>query len=163
MFVEALILHWNLFLPGKDEIGHLTKDSGDRPKEFMDCCDDGNHQGHSSPKRHKVNHESSWALSGLVENPCKVVRELSACSNSYVKPNEKQRNCNFTSHEVSCLAAIRGGNNHCGVYLVNLNCTGAMSNSWGFCRPTVKKVMLEFKPESYYKYQVCQISPFDGY
>ncbi|XP_015884731.3 CST complex subunit CTC1 isoform X3 [Ziziphus jujuba] len=156
-FVEALILSLNLFLPGEDEIKHLTKDSGDWLRECMEYCDDGNRQGHSSLKRHKVNHESSWAFSGLLENPCKPVREVSACSNSCVKPNEKQKNCNLTSHEVSCLAAIRGVNNHSGVYLVNLNCTRAMSSSQGFCRPIASKVMLEFRPESYYKYQLLQI------
>lgn len=138
---------------------HQTKNSVDQLTDCMQHCDGSN----ASLKRYKVDHESGWALSGLVDIPCKVFREFSGCSNSYAKSNEKQRQCNLTSHEISCLAAIRGVNNHGGVHSVNLSCTRAMLSSWGFCRPSSCKVMLEFKPESYHKYQVCQISPFHGH
>lgn len=159
LFAEALILSWNLFLPGKDEIVHQTKNSVDQLEDCMQQCDGGN----ASLKRHKVCHESGGALLGSVDIPCKVFRELSGCYNSCAKSNKKHRHCNSTSHEISCLAAIRGVNNHGGVHSVNLSCTRAMLSGWRFCRPSSCKVMLEFKPESYHKYQVCQSSPFHGY
>lgn len=120
----------------------------------MEHCDGGN----ASLKRHKVDPESGKAFSGLVDIPGKVFREFGG-SNSYAKCNKKQRRCNLTSHEISCLAAIRGVSNHGGVQSVNWYCTRAMLTSWEFCSSSSCKVMLEFKPESYYKYQVCQISP----
>ncbi|KAF3446226.1 hypothetical protein FNV43_RR11405 [Rhamnella rubrinervis] len=152
VFVEALILSWNLFLPREDEIVHQTKNLVDQLKDCMQHCDGGN----ASLKRCKVDHESGGALSGLVDIPCKVSREFSG-SNSYAKSNEKQSHCNLTSHEISCLAAIRGVNNHGGVHSVKLSCTRAILRSWGFCRPSSCKVMLEFKPESYHKYQLLRI------
>ncbi|PON99190.1 CST complex subunit CTC [Trema orientale] len=154
MFVEAVILHWNLFLGVKDVSVYETKDSGNQLKKRTEHCDDGNHEEHIS-KRCKHDNTSSMALSDSVDVSCKAVRSLRTCSNSS-ESSEKQSFCNFTAHQISCSATIRDVNNHRVVCSIILHYTGAL-NGCGFCRPNTQKVLLEFKPESFHIYQFLQI------
>ncbi|XP_062097662.1 CST complex subunit CTC1 isoform X2 [Humulus lupulus] len=152
IFVEAVIFHWNLFLNEKD--GHATMDSGDQLKKRMKHCDDRNNDEHIF-KRCKNDHISSMELSDLVDIPCKAVGQLRPRLN-FSESSEKQSFCNFTSHQISCSATVRGVNNHSVVRSVILPYTGAL-NGCGFCRPSAQKVLLELKPESFHMYQFLQI------
>lgn len=139
MFVEAMIFHWSLFLVGKDGFVHATKDSGDQLKKRTE------HEEHTS-KRCKRDH------------PFKVVEKLRSCYSSS-ESSEKQCFFKFTSHQVSCSATLRGVNNDPVVRSIILYYTGAL-NGCGFCIPSAQKVLLEFKPESFHIYQVCDVSSF---
>lgn len=162
MFVEAIILPWDLFLAGSYEISCPTMALGDNPKNSMESAG-GNYLDHVSPKRRKVNHSSSRGLSSnSVNNSSESVREPSSCSISYKESREKQKYCDLTSREISCSAMISGVNSHSLVGSVILHCTRTKLNNGGFCRPSGQKVLLEFTSESFYKYQVRQISPFHG-
>ncbi|XP_060958065.1 CST complex subunit CTC1 isoform X3 [Cannabis sativa] len=152
IFVEAVIFHWNLFLNEKD--GHATMDSGDQLKKRMKYCDGRHHDEHIF-KRCKKDHISSKELSDLVDTPCKAIGKLRTCLNSS-ESCDKQSFCNFTSHQISCSATIKGVNNRSVVRSVILPYTGTL-NGCGFCRPSAQKVLLELKPESLHIYQFLQI------
>lgn len=152
-----MIFHWNVFLVEKDGFVPETKDSGDQLKKRMDHCDGGNHEHHIS-KRCKNDHTSSMALSDFVDIPCKAVGQFRSCSNSS-ESSEKQSFCNSTSHQIYWSATLRGVNNHRTVRSIILHYTGAL-NGCGFCRPGAQKILLEFNPESFHIYQVCDISTF---
>ncbi|BBG94975.1 conserved telomere maintenance component 1 [Prunus dulcis] len=141
MFVEAIILPWDLFLAGSYEISCPTRAFGDNPKNSMESAG-GNYLDHVSPKRHKVNHSSSRGLSSnSVNNSSESVREPSSCSISYKESWEKQIYCDLTSREISCSAMISGVNGHSLVGSVILHCTRAKLNNGGFCRPSGQKLL----------------------
>ncbi|PQP99936.1 CST complex subunit CTC1 isoform X1 [Prunus yedoensis var. nudiflora] len=157
MFVEAIILPWDLFLAGSYEISCPTRALGDNPKNSMESAG-GNYLDHVSPKRRKFNDSSSRGLSSnSVNNSSDSVREPSSCSISYKESREKQKYCDLTSREISCSAMISGVNGHSLVGSVILHCTRAKLNNGGFCRPGGQKVLLEFTSESFYKYQLLHI------
>lgn len=154
MFVEAIILPWNLSVTGNNGISYETGFVGNDPKNFMESCAVGSYLKNGSFKRHKVSHSSSKGLSsGSMDSSCELVRKLNSCSNSYIESSENQKYSDLSSHEISCSAIISGVTGS-----VILYCTKDKLNSGGFC--SGQKVLLEFKSESFYKYQVCQIFLF---
>lgn len=156
MFVEAIILPWNLSVAGNNGISYQTGVVGDVPKNFMESCAVGSYMKNVSFKRHKVSHSSSKGLSsGSMDSSCELVGKLNSCSNSYIESSEDQKYSDLSSHEISCSAIISGVTGS-----VILYCTKDKLNSGGFCSPSGQKVLLEFKSESFYKYQVCQLFLF---
>ncbi|KAL5558189.1 hypothetical protein UlMin_034400 [Ulmus minor] len=159
MFAEAVILSWDLFVAEKDVPVHATADPSNLLKKRREHCDGGSNLECISLKKCKIDHASSRALSGLVgiPFPCSTAMQLSACSNSVIKSSGKQSCCNLRCREISCSANIKGFNNHGVARSLILPHKRANSNGCGFCRPRALKVLLEFKPESFHKYQLLQI------
>lgn len=161
LFVEAVILPWDLFLNGD---GLPTKVSTEQLEEPMECCAGENYQEHASLKRRKIDHTSIRALSAGVMYDCsKTDCGLSSCSNSYAQFNEELMSYNLSSyHKISCLITVRGVNCNSIVSSGTLQCTSPSLNGGGGggCRPSARKVLLEIKSESFFKYQVSLISFF---
>lgn len=161
LFVEAVILPWDLFLNGD---GLPTKVSTEQLEEPVECCAGENYQEHASLKRRKIDHTSIRALSAGVMYDCsKTDCGLSSCSNSYAQFNEELMSYNLSSyHKISCLITVRGVNCNSIVSSGTLQCTSPSLNGGGGggCRPSARKVLLEIKSESFFKYQVSLISFF---
>lgn len=159
LFIEAIILPWDLFLNGD---GLPTKVSREQLEEPMKCCAGENYQEHASLKRRKIDHASIRALSAGVMYDCsKPDRGLVSCSNSYAQFNEEQMSCNLSSyHKISCLITVRGVNCNSIVSSGTLQCTSSSLNGGGGCRPSARKVLLEIKSDSFFMYQVSLISFF---
>lgn len=158
MFVEAMVLTWNLNVAENDDLLHPTKDSGDQVKKLSEYHKNGCHQEYASFKRQRINDASNTALSDERNIPPSALRRLTACSSSYEDSSEKQRCC-ASSYDIFCSATIRGANNHDLVRSVVLYRTGADRHGCGFCRAITNKVLLEFKSETFYKYQVRHMYP----
>lgn len=159
LFIEAIILPWDLFLNGD---GLPTKVSREQLEEPMKCCAGENYQEHASLKRRKIDHASIRALSAGVMYDCsKPDRGLISCSNSYAQFNEEQMSCNLSSyHKISCLITVRGVNCNSIVSSGTLQCTSSSLNGGGGCRPSARKVLLGIKSDSFFMYQVSLISFF---
>ncbi|XP_030950352.1 CST complex subunit CTC1 isoform X1 [Quercus lobata] len=159
LFVEAIILPWDLFLNGD---GLPTKVSMEQLEEPMECCAGENYQEHASLKRRKIDHASIKALSAAVMYDCsKPDHGLSSCSNSYAQFNEELMSCNLSSYQkISCLITVRGVNCNSMVSSGTLQCTSSSLNGGGGCRPSARKVLLEIKSESFFKYQFLQIGGY---
>lgn len=159
LFVEAIILPWDLFLNGD---GLPTKVSTEQLEEPVECCAGENYQEHASLKRRKIDRASIRALSAGVMYDCSIPdRGLSSCSNSYAQFNEELMSCNLSSyHKISCLITVGGVNCNSKVSSGTLQCTSSSLNGGGGCRPSARKVLLEIKSESFFKYQVSLISFF---
>jgi hypothetical protein len=153
-------LPWDLFLVG-DGLLNPTKVSREQLEESMERSAGENYQDHASLKRRKIDHASIRALSaGVMYDFSKPGSELSACSNSYAQSNEELMSCNLSDHEISCSVTVRGVNCNSQVSSGILHCTSDSLNGGGGCGPSARKVLLEFKSESFFKYQVCLISFF---
>ena len=160
LFVEAVILPWDLFLNGD---GLPTNVSTEQLEEPMECCAGENYQEHASLKRRKIDHTSIRALSAGVMYDCsKTDCGLSSCFNSYAQFNEELMSYNLSSyHKISCLITVRGVNCNSIVSSGTLQCTSpSLNGGGGGCRPSARKVLLEIKSESFFKYQVSLISFF---
>ncbi|KAF3974532.1 hypothetical protein CMV_002140 [Castanea mollissima] len=154
LFIEAIILPWDLFLNGD---GLPTKVSREQLEEPMECCAGENYQEHASLKRRKIDHASIRALSAGVMYDCsKPDRGLSSCC-----INEKRMSCNLSSyHKISCSITARGVNCNSIVSSGTLQCTSSSLNGGGGCRPSARKVLLEIKSESFFMYQFLQIGGY---
>lgn len=148
MLVEALVLPWDLFLSGKNP----TKVSKDQKKEPMELYDSKNYHEYVSFKRCKIDHASSQLLSSGLTDKSSVAGmgscgHLSDCSSA-----NKQYPV-----EIPCLACCRSGRL---VSSGSLYCTEAALKFGAGCKLSALKVLLEFKSESFLKYQVCFVFLF---
>uniref|UniRef100_A0A2N9HSB4 CST complex subunit CTC1 n=1 Tax=Fagus sylvatica TaxID=28930 RepID=A0A2N9HSB4_FAGSY len=139
LFVEAIILPWDLFLVG-DGLLNPTKVSREQLEESMERSAGENYQDHASLKRRKIDHASIRALSaGVMYDFSKPGSELSACSNSYAQSNEELMSCNLSDHEISCSVTVRGVNCNSQVSSGILHCTSDSLNGGGGCGPSARK------------------------
>ncbi|KAM5574673.1 CST complex subunit CTC1 [Rosa sericea] len=153
MFVEAIILPWNLSVARNNGIACQTRVVGDDSKNSMEFCAVGCYLKNDSFKRRKVCDSSRKELSsGSMDCSCEAVGKLNSCSESYIESSEDKTYSDLSSHEISGLAIISGVSRS-----VILYCTKAKLNSGGFCCPSGQKILLEFKSDSFYKYQLLQI------
>lgn len=154
MFVEAIVLPWDLVLDGKNGTKHLTKVSRDQPFEPVEYCGSEDYQGHTPAKRCKTDYTSSRALSsGLIDDL--VDSEVSKFSRS--ESSEEQTCTSLSSHEISCLVTFRSVNDHSFISSGILHCT---ETSIDFQNLTAEKILLEFNSENVCKYQVCKVASF---
>lgn len=148
MLVEAVLLPWDLFLYGKNP----TKFFKYQKKDPMELCHTRDRREHVSSKRCKIDPESSRLL-GLDITDKPSVAGIRACSSlSDSSSANKQYQV-----EIQCVACVRSGNL---VTSTTLDCTDAtLKYTTGFKRSSLK-VLLEFKSESFFKYQVCYVFVF---
>ncbi|PRQ20115.1 putative CST complex subunit CTC1, plant protein [Rosa chinensis] len=153
MFVEAIILPWNLSVAENNGIACQTGVVGDDPKNSMEFCAVGCYLKNDSFKRRKVCDSSRKELSsGSMDCSYEAVGKLNSCSESYIESSEDKTYSDLSCHEISGLAIISEVTRS-----VMLYCTKAKLNSDGFCGPSGQKILLEFKSDSFYKYQLLQI------
>ncbi|OMO74877.1 CST complex subunit CTC1-like protein [Corchorus olitorius] len=148
VFAEAIVLPWYLFLAGK--YGSVE------PNIVLRDCIGGNNADHASCKRQKTDCPSSWVTPGFLgcassEKSTSSFREihgdLSCLSIKY-------------SHEIPCLASIRGVNNVIITSSGILYKTMANAKIKVDCKPSADKILLEFTSESDLEYQLLQIGGF---
>ncbi|KAF5468328.1 hypothetical protein F2P56_012486 [Juglans regia] len=156
LYVEALVLPWDLYFV-EDGLVNLEKVSGEQLKECPEHSANENYE-RLSLKRRKSDHASiRESSSGVMFEFCKSSSELSACSCSSTQSSEEPRCCNSNSYEISCLVTVRGVNGNRAVSSGIMHCTRLNLNTGGSCRSSMQKVLLEFKSESFVKYQLLQI------
>ncbi|RVW50495.1 CST complex subunit CTC1 [Vitis vinifera] len=148
MLVEAVVLPWDLFLSGKNP----TKVSKDQKREPMELYNSRNYHEYVSFKRCKIDHASSRLLSSGLTDKSSVAGmgscgHLSDCSSA-----NKQYPV-----EIPCLACCRSGRL---VSSGSLYCTEAALKFGAGCKLGALKVLLEFKSESFFKYQLLQIGGY---
>ncbi|XP_050378605.1 CST complex subunit CTC1 isoform X2 [Argentina anserina] len=152
MFVEAIILPWNLSVAGKNAISCQTGVVENGPKNSMEFCAVGCYLKNGSFKRQKVTDSRKELSLGSTECSCEAIRKLNSCAKSCIESNEVKTYSNLSSHEISCLAIIGGVTRS-----VILYGTKAKLNGGSFSGPSGQKILLEFKSDSFYKYQLLQI------
>ena len=147
MFVEAVVLPWDLFLSGKNP----TKVSKDQNEEPMEHYDSRNNHEYGSHKRCKIDHAWSRPLSSGFRD--KSIPGIGLCSymSGCSSANEQD------PVEIPCLACFGSGSL---VSSGKLYCTEATLKFGTGYKPSALKVLLEFKSESFVKYQVCFVFSF---
>ncbi|KAG6674780.1 hypothetical protein I3842_15G062100 [Carya illinoinensis] len=156
LYVEALVLPWDLYFV-EEGLVNLEKVSGEQLEECPEHSANENYE-RVSLKRRKSDHALIRASSsGVMLEFCKSSSELSARSYSSTQSNEEPRCCNSNSYEISCLVTVRGVNGNRAVSSGIMHCTRLNLNTGGSCRSSMQKVLLEFKSESFVKYQLLQI------
>ncbi|XP_057973338.1 CST complex subunit CTC1 isoform X2 [Malania oleifera] len=160
LFVEAIILPWDLFLCGKNEgtlPTKISKDELEKPMERNTCKI---YQDYVSYKRCRMDHASSGELSSGFVDYSSVAGEGSCCDqNDYFsisrKFNQEWRTCSSSLLEISCLAVISGIDDSLfssGIlYYKKANANGGVG---------AQKVLLEFNSDSFFKFQFLQIGGF---
>ncbi|KAA8537704.1 hypothetical protein F0562_027306 [Nyssa sinensis] len=147
IFAEAIFLPWDLFLGGKGGDTHSTKASADQLKESMEHYANNKDQEHVSCKRRKINGAFGLSNAGSGSHGC-----LNFCSSAYRKSFAEMNYSDLSSRlEIPCLVSSSSGNLHCTKSYVKV---GAGDN------PSARKVLLEFKSESFCKYQLLQIGGY---
>ncbi|KAK9270379.1 hypothetical protein L1049_025958 [Liquidambar formosana] len=166
MFAEAMVLPWDLFLAGKDGNMHPSMVSKEKRQKLMEHGDCGNYQEHASCKRCKIGHASIRAsYSGIMDYSSDAGKEscghLNDCSSPCRTCSVERKHCNLCSTpEIPCMATIRSVNNHSLVSSGWLCCRKANVNVSVGCKPSSRNLLLEFKSESIFKYQLLRIGDF---
>ncbi|KAI9200887.1 hypothetical protein LWI28_014534 [Acer negundo] len=158
VFVEAIVLPWDLVLDGKNGTKHLTKVSRDQPFEPQEYYGSEDYQGHTPAKRCKTDYTSSRALSsGLTDDLVDSEVRKFSCSESSKEPT-----CtSLSSHEISCLATFRSVNDHSFISSGILHCTKtSVKTCIDFQNLTAEKILLEFNSENVCKYQLLQVGGY---
>ncbi|XP_059453022.1 CST complex subunit CTC1 isoform X2 [Corylus avellana] len=155
LFVEVLILPWNLFL-APDGLMNPTTVSREQLEKPMEHSAGENYQECVSLRRCNFNHSPIRELrSGIMYDFHK-----SGCENPYTQSRKKPKLCNLSSYEISCLVTVRGVDGNDLVTSGILYCTRANLGSSGGCRSGAYKVLMEFKSESFFNYQLLQIGGY---
>ncbi|EEF52463.1 conserved hypothetical protein [Ricinus communis] len=155
MFAEAIILPWDLFLPGKDGTRLPVKVSGDRPDEPLVNCSIENYQEHPPNKKCKIDQASSQTLASDMMNDCNNgCCELRTCS-SLSKGSTDGKCGNLNSLlEIPCSITVRHGNIYSSFGSGKLCCTKCKTDTGACFKPSTEKVLLEFNTENFIKYQI---------
>ncbi|XP_015575646.2 CST complex subunit CTC1 isoform X1 [Ricinus communis] len=161
MFAEAIILPWDLFLPGKDGTRLPVKVSGDRPDEPLVNCSIENYQEHPPNKKCKIDQASSETLASDMMNDCNNgCCELRTCS-SLSKGSTDGKCGNLNSLlEIPCSITVRHGNIYSSFGSGKLCCTKCKTDTGACFKPSTEKVLLEFNTENFIKYQSLQIGSY---
>ncbi|XP_031273380.1 CST complex subunit CTC1 isoform X2 [Pistacia vera] len=161
MFVEAIVLPWNLVLDEKDGSKQSTKVLRDQWNQTMDQSTSEYYQRHVPGKRHKTDYASSGALSsGSVVDLGDVDDVLNTHSHRDSRKEWKCKNLNF-SLEIPCFATVRSVN------IPNFVSSGILYSTKTSVKSyvdvpnlTAEKVLLEFNNENSLKYQLLQIGGY---
>ncbi|XP_022768824.1 CST complex subunit CTC1 isoform X2 [Durio zibethinus] len=143
VFAEAIVLPWYLLLAGKDGSVRPYKDSRDYA--------DGNYIDHALSKRRKTDGASTCVTPGLGDN----FGSASFGKNTSLRETSVDQSClrmSF-SHEIPCLATIRGVNNIIFTRSGRL-CTTKANAKIKIYEESAEKNLLEFTSESDLKYQI---------
>ena len=157
LFVEALILPWNLFLAA-DGLMNPTTVSSEQLEKPMERSAGENYQERVSLRSCNFNHSPTRALRSSIMYDF----HKSGGKNHYTQSREEPRLCNLSSYETSCLVTVRGVDGNDLVTSGILYCTRANLGSSGGCRSGAYKVLMEFKSESFFNYRVCFDVPFSS-
>lgn len=145
MLVEAVVLPWDLFLSGKNS----TKVSKDQNKEPVELYDRNYHEC-GSHKRCKIDHPWVRPWSSGVRDKS-TIPGMGSCGYLSDSSNANEQD----PAEIPCLACFRGDSL---VSSGKLYSTEATLNFCAGCKPSALKVLLEFRSESLFKYQVSFFS-----
>lgn len=160
VFVEAVVLPWDLSIAGMDPIAH----SGDISRIWLNKAlrhlVGKNHREYIPNKRCKMDCMPGQAfVSVLVDDHNYVGSELSAYSGS-LRESTKWK-CGETScPEIQCLAITRNANSHNMVSSGKLCCTNCKVKIGADCKPSGRKVLLEFSSDSLFIHQSLQIGGY---
>ncbi|XP_058080367.1 CST complex subunit CTC1 [Magnolia sinica] len=148
-FAEAIIFPYNLFLPGENGDTQLNEYSRYKLKSHLECTDRKNCPEELSFKRLKIAPGSNGAL------PCSSKDNLGAVGNGLYKlPTD----CFSSRVEIPCSLAVRSINEKRLLVPGILVCPNRNYNVVD--KASGQKVLLEFKSESFSKYQLLQIGVY---
>ncbi|KAL7245119.1 hypothetical protein ACSBR2_000452 [Camellia fascicularis] len=163
MFAEAFTLPWDLFISGKDGHSHPTMLSADLLKESMEHYAGRNYPECVPNKRYKIDLASCRDLSsGLTGAGYELCSHTNCWSIGTSTKSYQERKClNLSSPlQIPCLVTSRSINNQCLASSGFMCCSKANVKASPGCKPGTKKVLLEFMPESFYKYELLRIGGY---
>ncbi|KAL7262069.1 hypothetical protein ACSBR1_000450 [Camellia fascicularis] len=163
MFAEAFTLPWDLFISGKDGHSHPTMLSADLLKESMEHYASRNYPECVPNKRYKIDLASCRDLSsGLTGAGYELCSHTNCWSIGTSTKSYQERKClNLSSPlQIPCLVTSRSINNQCLASSGFMCCSKANVKASPGCKPGTKKVLLEFMPESFYKYELLRIGGY---
>ncbi|XP_011083799.1 CST complex subunit CTC1 [Sesamum indicum] len=153
MFAQAIVLHWDLLVAGKDKDAVRNMVSAGHWKDLLENF------------TRQENH--------LTHKRCKTEQALVEVSNCGLNDSGDVLNCQFSGSccadrnlytgqtcisnqllELPCLVASKGVNSHC---LATLCCTIEQAKIVSGCVLPRRKVLLEFSPDSFCMYEVLRI------
>lgn len=150
LFAEAFLLPWDLYLLGKDSLGNPTELSVDPLVESEGAYASGIYQDFVRSKRLKSDQGSSGKhLSCL----------LDSCTTNAISYGLQRCTDLSSSPEIACSVAYRSINNQllsCSAFLCGSNSIKVGSGK----KPRTHKLLLEFKSESFYKYQLLKVGGY---
>uniref|UniRef100_A0A6N2MFT6 CST complex subunit CTC1 n=1 Tax=Salix viminalis TaxID=40686 RepID=A0A6N2MFT6_SALVM len=160
VFVEAVVLPWDLSIAGMDPIAHSSDISRIWLNKASRHLVGKNHGEYIPNKRCKMDcMPGQDFVSVLVDDHSYVGSELSAYSGS-LRESTKWK-CGETScPEIQCLAITRNANSHNMVSSGKLCCTNCKVKIGADYKPSGRKVLLEFSSDSLFIYQSLQIGGY---
>ncbi|XVE94828.1 hypothetical protein REPUB_Repub02eG0043300 [Reevesia pubescens] len=150
VFTEAIVLPWYLFLAGKYGSVH--------PCKVLSDCTSGNYIDHPPSKKYKTDGASSRLSPRFQDNICCASFEKNTSSLRETSGDQSCLKMSF-SHEIPCLATIRGVNSFMFASSGRLYTTKANAKI-KVSKESAKKILLEFTSESDLKHQLLQIGGF---
>ncbi|KAF9687595.1 hypothetical protein SADUNF_Sadunf02G0109700 [Salix dunnii] len=160
VFVEAVVLPWDLSIAGMDPAAHSGEISRIWLNQALRHYIGKNHEEYLPNKRCKMDCMPSQAfVSVLVDDHSNVGSELSACSGS-LRESTKWKCGEPSCPEIQCLAITRNANSHNLVSSGKLCCTNCKVKIGADYKPSGRKVLLEFSSDSLFIYQLLQIGGY---
>ncbi|CAK7347604.1 unnamed protein product [Dovyalis caffra] len=156
VFVEAIVLPWDLSIAGIDPIAHSGEISRNWLNETLGHYIGKNYQEHLPNKRCKIDCTSSQDfVLDLVDDHSYVGSELSTCSGSLRESTEWKCRELSSTHEIPCLAIVRNAKGHNLVSSGKLCCTKCKVKIGADHKPIGRKILVEFSADILSKYQDC--------
>lgn len=150
MFAEAIVLPWYLLVAGKYRDAITTRSFSGHWQDFFKNFTPT--KEHLTLKRCKGEHTSFQVSSCCTDDA--GIGLKSHCNNfcSYhCNSYTENRCCSNNRIELSCQNTGEGINNH---WMGMLHCASDHAEIVSSCKPTRRKVLLEFGPEGFSKYEV---------
>ncbi|KAF8404935.1 hypothetical protein HHK36_009830 [Tetracentron sinense] len=166
LFAEAIIMIWDLFLPGEKGRTLPTEVSKEKLKEHCKHNVSRNYPENLCSKRSKIAHPPGTVLtSGSMDNSGdtgkKSYGHLSENFSPHCGFSSDLKSSNLSSPlEMPCLVTMKSFNDHKSLRSGILQCKNPIVRDGGGCKPSARKILLEFKPESLFKYQLLRIGGY---
>ncbi|KAF9608681.1 hypothetical protein IFM89_010465 [Coptis chinensis] len=158
-FVEAIILPWDLSLPGENQNTHVAEFSKENLKEHLECTCRTNSSEDQRHKKPKLSHGSTRVLTANLKD--NIGETESGCDSSDCGTSVDQKSSELkSSHRLRCLVLMRSFKNQTPVrpgILLRANSNGK-DGTLG--KLSCRKIMLEFKSDIY---NSCQFLHVGGY
>lgn len=156
MFVEAIVLPWDLVIDGESGTRHPTRVLRDQLMEPMEYCSHEYNRRHYPAKKHKTVCSSIRALNSNITGDAD---ESEAHKVSLLESGNDQTCTNLRYCQFACSAMVRSDNDHYYIKMGKLCSTKAnVKTCIDFQNLTTEKVLLEFDTENSCKCQVCIVA-----
>ncbi|GER36343.1 CST complex subunit CTC1 [Striga asiatica] len=149
MFAQAIILPWDLLLDETSrDTAMIVAPSEHKKVSVENIARHENHLIHKRRKSEQISIEASYGGLNDVRNG--TSDSCSSCSNPYIENTCVSNN----PLELPCVVATKGVNCYCTGMLL---CANELTEIVCFCKLPMRKVLLEFDPDSFSRYEVAKI------